>query len=178
MRGGRVRRYERERPEAPQLRRVADDIERSTGDVGPVHGEVLRLQRAGGNEAVGTLLQRDTGGREEAVPADTGGAVSSTLVLDDKLGVFPLLSFSRGRRENEWVVSVPSTEKDADIARYDLQSVKIEQAVISTRSFDITLTDVYITSWRGGGGPGESRDISFTLSFGAQDFKRAGEKQP
>jgi len=173
-----MRRNEQERPEAPRLRRAADETERSGRDVGPVHGEVLRLQRAGGNGAVGTLLQRDTGGREDAVPADTGNAVSSTLVLDDKLGVLPLLTFSKGRRENEWVVSVPSTDKDADIARYELQGVKIEKAVISTTSFDITLTDVFITSWRGGGGPGESREVSFTLNFGTQDFKRAGEKKP
>jgi hypothetical protein len=178
MRGGRVRRYEQERPEAPRLRRVAGDQDRSGEDVGPVHGEVLRLQQAGGNEAVGTLLQRDATAPQDAVPADTGNAVSSTLVLDDKLGVLPLLTFSKGRRENEWVVSVPSTDKDADIARYGLQGVKIEKAVISTTNFDITLTDVYITSWRGGGDPGESREVSFTLNFGAQDFKPAGEKKP
>jgi hypothetical protein len=167
----RVRAYEQERPEGPHLQRV-QDAEQAVEEQGSPQGEVLRLQETAGNEAVSRMLvQRDSATADEAVPMDTGGAVKATLVLDDKLGVFPLISFSKGQG-NEYVVIIPSTDHDPEFAQYNLNGTKIEKAKISTQRYDIELDDVYVSSVEMGHGGGGDRTIQVTLSYAAQSFKK------
>jgi len=166
----RVRRYDQERPEGPHLQRV-QEADHAVEQPAGARGEVLRLQEGAGNEAVSAmLLQRDATTADEAIPADSGDAVKSTLVLDDKLGVFPLLSFSKGEGY-EWIVVIPSTNHDPEFAQYNANGTKIAKAKISTQAYNIELDDVYVGSVRMHGDT-----IEVTLNYGAQHFKRAGER--
>src|SRR5262245_59436310 len=67
---------------------------------------LLALQRTSGNRAVGRLLlQRQ--------PSE---AVTATLVMDETIGVLPLLGFWFGRESRPEIhVSVPSTSRDTDL---------------------------------------------------------------
>ena len=106
---------------------------------------LLALQRTAGNRAVGRMLQRQpTGPTPFDVKKDD--AVSATLIMDDPIGVLPLVSFSRGK-ESEVHVTVPSTVLDSTLLQYSLEGRKFEHVKISTRTFDLELDDVYISSF-------------------------------
>src|SRR5262245_27342414 len=166
----RARAYEQERPDGPQLQRVQDAEQAE--EQGGAQGEVLRLQEAAGNGAVSRMLvQRDGATANQAVPMDTGEAVKATLILDDRLGVFPLISFSKGTRKDEYLVVIPSTDLDAVLANYNVKGTRIEKAKISTQNFDIDLDDVLITSvdpHKVGG----DNTTAVTLNFAAEHFTR------
>src|SRR3954454_12880733 len=122
----RARSLEQERPEGPHLDRLAADAERSS-DVAPVAGEVLRLQEAGGNEAVTTMLaQREAAEAKDASP----GAVSATLVMNEEIGVLPLMSFSRNG-DDEYIVTVPSSAQDAILMQYAAAGKEVGNVRIS-----------------------------------------------
>jgi hypothetical protein len=154
----RVHRREIEQPAGPHLGRGRAGARRSE-PVAAVAGEVLRLQRSGGNEAVGSLLAQ-----RQPVPADSGSgkdeAVRSTLIADDPIGVMPLLSFSRSS-ETDFRVILPSTAKDTILMRYCAHGQTLGTVKISTTGFSVTLEDVVISSCEPGGS-GET--IALTLN--------------
>src|SRR4051794_18040257 len=113
MRGRRrIHADDRERAAGSPVARAAAVADRAD-DVSPVAGEVLRLQRSGGNEAVGSLLAR----QETPLARDTGDderkkPVSHTLLLPEPVNVMPVISFTRGQNADELVVTIPSTASD------------------------------------------------------------------
>src|SRR5262245_44763647 len=128
---------------------------------------LLALQRTAGNRAVGRMLQRQPTG---PTPFDSKGddAVSATLIMEDPIGVLPLVSFSRGK-ESEIHVTVPSTALDGTLMQYSLEGRKFEHVKISTRTFDLELDDVFISSCDTSRA-GSDRLVNMTLNFGAITF--------
>lgn len=126
---------------------------------------VLALQRASGNKLVGAMLARQPG-EATAAGAKKDDAVSSTLVMDDTIGVLPLLSFSWG---SEIQVTVPSTARDTELFRYAAAGIKIEHVKISTAHFNRDLDDVYISSIQLGGA--DEPVVRMSLSFGSKEKK-------
>src|SRR5215208_589742 len=80
-------------------------LRQSTVSLAP--SSLLALQRTSGNKAVGMFLRRQA---SETTKADARkvAAVRATIIMDDPIGVMPLLSFSQ-EREFEAHVAVPST---------------------------------------------------------------------
>lgn len=128
---------------------------------------LLALQRTVGNRAVGRMLQRQMTGPTRLV-AKKDDAVSATLIMDDPIGVLPLVSFSRGK-ESEIDVSVPSTVLDGTLLQYSLEGRKFEHVKISTRTFDLELDDVYISSCDTSRA-GPDRLVHMTLNYRAMTF--------
>jgi hypothetical protein len=129
---------------------------------------VLALQRTVGNRAVGRMLQRQPNTPTE-LDVKSDEAVTSTLVLDEKIGVLPLLSFSQGQ-EGEIQATVPSTAHDVDLLRYSGHGVKIAHVKISTRMYDIELDDVYVASCNTSRA-GSDGIVSITLNYGSIRLK-------
>ena len=169
----RVRSRELERPEGPHLNRLPSDVERSE-DVDPVAGKLLRLQQAGGNEAVGTMLAQ-----REAVPMDSGTvaregeAVSSTLVAEDTVGVIPLISFSRSSADGDVSVVLPSTSLDTKLMEMCAKGISLGTVKISMKNFTLTLEDVYISSCQPEHAPATSRCWSCRSARGRPRRRRA-----
>jgi len=130
-----------------------------------VAATLLALQRTRGNRAVGRmLLQRQ--------PSE---AVTATLVMDDTIGVLPLVSFSLLRnRESEVEVIVPSTSQDSDLMRYMADGKKLDHVKISTQNFDLDLDDVYISSFKKSSSTGPDATVSMTLSYRSMKRNRPG----
>ena len=126
------------------------------------------LHRASGNRAVGTLIRRQAAETTRA-DARTRGAVSATIIMDEPIGVMPLISFSSAK-ESQVVVVVPSTSLDTDLMRFMVQGVKQKRVTISTQRFNLELDDVYISSFERIGSD-EDAVVQMTLSFGAQRMK-------
>jgi len=129
-----------------------------------VAATLLALQRTSGNRAVGRmLLQRQT-----------SEAVTSTLVMDDTIGVLPLLSFSLLKdRDSEVQVIVPSTSRDSDLMRYMVDGKKLDHVKISTQNFDLDLDDVYISSFKSSS-TGPDATVSMTLSYRSMKRNKPG----
>ena len=127
---------------------------------------LLALQRTSGNRAVGRiLLQRQ--------PAE---AVTSTLVMDETIGVLPLLNFSLGSKPQVHV-TVPSTRRDSDLVRYATEGKKLDHVKISTQTFDLDLEDVYISSFdRISSAPDAM--VSLTLSYRSMTRNKPGAEPP
>jgi hypothetical protein len=132
-----------------------------------VAARLLALQRTAGNRTVGRMLQRQPNGPIRLV-AKKGDAVSATLIMDDPIGVLPLVSFSRGK-ESEIHVSVPSTVLDGTLLQYSLEGRKFEHVKISTWTFDLELDDVYISSCDRSRA-GTDRLVHMTLNYRAMTF--------
>src|SRR5262245_46926092 len=119
------------------------EVRHSTVPTSP--SSLRSLQRTSGNRAVGALLRRQ--------PADTTradarkvGAVSATIIMDDPIGVMPLLSFSSAQGSTVQV-EVPSTTLDGALWRYMAQGTKMDHVTISTAKFNLVLDDVLITTF-------------------------------
>jgi hypothetical protein len=133
----------------------------------PAAATLLALQRTSGNKLVGAMLARQPA---EAVPADAkkDDAVSSTLVMDDVIGVLPLLSFSRSSG-SEIGVTVPSSATDSVLMRYASAGTRIEHVKISTTGFNLDLDDVYISSIQISGA--DEPVVQMSLSFAPKEKK-------
>src|SRR3954454_22670201 len=135
---------DRERAQGSPLAR-AKEAERSA-DVSPVAGEALRLQRSGGNEAVGSLLAR----QESPLARDDderSKPVSFTLLLPEPVNVMPLISFSRGRDEKEMTVIIPSTASDPTLVNWLTSGKQLGTVTISGR-VTITIADAMVSGCR------------------------------
>jgi hypothetical protein len=145
--------------------RTLVEARQSTVSLSP--SSLRALQRTSGNRAVGALLRRQP---TEGTKADarTVGSVSATIIMDDHLGVFPLLSFSE-EKDSEVHVEVPSTTLDTELMRYMLQGIKIEHVTISTTSFNLELGDVLITSFVRSGQDDDV--VEMTLNFRSRHLK-------
>jgi len=130
---------------------------------------VRALQRTSGNRAVGALLRRQPGDTTRA-EARKVGAVSSTIVMDDPIGVLPLLGFSPATGSTVHV-EVPSTSLDSDLWRYMVQGKKLEHVTISTAKFNLELDDVLITSFDRSDSDGDAV-VHLTLNFASQHLKQ------
>jgi hypothetical protein len=122
--------------------------------VSPVAGEVLRLQRSGGNHAVDSMLaqrQPDKGGDEP---------VTRTIILDEPVGVLPVLSVSYGADPAKEVnVLVPSTGEDSKLLEWAAKGHHFEKVTISSGSgLTITIADALLTSVR----PQDQTSLSFS----------------
>ena len=155
----------REPRPAPLEPRPLVALHASTVSLAP--SRVLALQRTSGNKAVGALLGRRPTGTSGA-DARTAG-VRATIVMDDPIGVLPLLGFSESR-ESEIHVVVPSTDLDAELVRHMTQGVELEHVKISTWSFDIELEGVYISSFARSESDGEAV-VQMTLSYASRRLK-------
>jgi hypothetical protein len=119
---------------------------------------LLALQRTAGNRAVSRMLAQ-----RQATQADTkNDAVTATIIMDERIGVLPLLNFAK-EKDAEVHVTVPSTDHDADLFRYSAQGKKLDHVKISTQTFQLVLDDVYITSIQSSGS-GPEAYVSMTLS--------------
>jgi hypothetical protein len=188
----RVLRREQERPDGPHLARLKADAERAR-DVEPVAGEVLRLQRFGGNEAVESMLAQrapkpaqDTKPAKDKEPAPSD-AVSATIVLPDPIGVLPVISYSFGNRPPATVggsggsgtqrpsgddehqtteevhVTIPSTDQNAAVINACTSARGLGSVKLSTATISFTLKDVLIVSCVGGAGD-EPSPLQLTLN--------------
>src|SRR3954451_18353616 len=136
MRRRRASRCREQRPEGSPLARRAELGER---DPAPVAGELLRLQRSGGNEAVRTMLAQRSEVEDAAEAAGSEGAGAdqaqveetdvagngpgedlvgapggSTLVMDDPIGTLSLISSSQtDATGRNFDVTVASSDRDA-----------------------------------------------------------------
>jgi hypothetical protein len=128
------------------------------------------LQQAYGNRGVASLLARPQA--KNGAPADTRTlpAVRATIVMDDPIGVLPLLDFSQNPTSPEITVVVPSTSHDADLVYRTGHAVRLEHVRISTPSFTLELEDVVITGFRPHESEGERR-VELTLSFASKTLK-------
>ena len=148
-----------------------EETNRATGrrepEVDPAAATLLGLQRASGNKLVGAMLARQPA---EATPSDAkkDDAVSSTLVMDDAIGVLPLLSVSRAL-DSEIQVTVPSSARDAMLMRYAAAGTKIEHVKVSTTGFNLDLDDVFISSINIGGS--DEPVVQMSLSFSPKEKK-------
>ena len=113
------------------------------------------------------MLRRQPTGSTRA-DARTVGAVTATIIMDDPIGVIPLLSFSQ-EKESEVHVAVPSTALDTELMRYMLQGIKIEHVTISTTSYNLEFEDVLITSFVKSGQDDEV--VHMTLNFRSRHLK-------
>jgi hypothetical protein len=141
-------------------------LRQSTLSLAP--SRLLALQRTSGNRAVDTLVRRQA---TETTKADarTSAAVRATIIMDDPIGVIPLLAFSQ--EGNSVVhVDVPSTALDSDLMRYMVQGIKIKQVKISTPSVNLELDDVYIASFSRSASNDEAI-VHMTLNFASQHVK-------
>src|SRR5581483_10500415 len=130
----------------------------------------LELQQAYGNQAVAALLAGPRA--KNGTPGDTRTlpAVRSTIVMDDPIGVLPLLEFSQDPASPEVVVTVPSTSHDPELFSRMTRGVMLDHVRISTPGFTLELEDVLITGYRPYESDGESR-VVLTLSFGSKTLK-------
>jgi hypothetical protein len=122
---------------------------------------LLALQRTAGNRVVSRMLAQ----RQATAPtqADTkNDAVTATIIMDERIGVLPLLNFAK-EKDAEVHVTVPSTDRDPDLFRYSAQGKKLDHVKISTQTFQLVLDDVYITSIQSSGS-GPEAYVSMTLS--------------
>jgi hypothetical protein len=141
-------------------------LRQSTVSLAPA--SLLALQRTSGNKAVGTLIQRQPA---ETTRADARKlpAVSATLIMEDPIGVMPLIGYSQGKR-SDMHVTIPSTTLDSVLMRYMMQGIQMKQVKISTTRFEIELDDVYIAGFERSESDGEAV-VHMTLGFAAQRFK-------
>src|SRR5580765_3295989 len=154
----------------PAVRKPAEvptlvELRRATISPSSVHA----LQSTSGNRAVGALLMRQPADPTRA-GARKAAAVSATIIMDDPIGVMPLLSFSPAKGSTVHV-EVPSTALDGDLWRYMAQGKKQDQVTISTAKFNLVLDDVLITSFDRSDSDGEPV-VHLTLSFGSQHLKQ------
>src|SRR3954469_10814658 len=113
-------------------------------DVAPVAGEVLRLQRSGGNSAVESLLAR----AESPLARDDDDqtkAVTTTLILPEPVNVLPVESYSLGRDRKSVQVMVPSTGSDAVLFRWMAQGKPLGTVTLSSQRVTLTIEDALIT---------------------------------
>jgi len=141
-------------------------LRRST--VSLVPSSLLALQHTSGNKAVGTLIRRQPIDSTRA-DARTLGAVSATIIMDDPIGVMPLISFAMGKRSDVHV-TVPSTTLDGELMRFMMQGVNMKLVTISTSKFTVELDDVYITSFERSDTDGEAV-VNMTLSFASHHVR-------
>lgn len=152
MRRTRIRIPGPERPEEPKVaRRQADAA--ALWDPGPVATEVLRLQRSGGNRAVGRLLARQADHVDKADEADAKDRpVTATLIMPEPIGVLPVESYSFGSRPDELIVTVPSTAQDPKLFEYTAKGIPLGSVKLSTgHGLTVTITDAIIGSMAGTG---------------------------
>jgi hypothetical protein len=134
-------------------------LRQSTLSLAPTR--LLALQHTSGNRAVVTLVRRQA--------TEKSGAVRATIIMDDPIGVIPLLAFSQ-EGNSEVHVDVPSTALDSDLMRYMVQGIKIKQVKISTPSVSLELDDVYIASFFRSVANDEAI-VHMTLNFASQHVK-------
>ena len=165
--------HEQERPVGPKLARLEAQVNRSE-HVEPVAGELLRIQRQGGNDAVGTMLAQRDAAQAEKADAEGDRPVTATLVMEEPIGVLPLLTFSQ-TPSGEYSVVVPSTDKDPTLFRMCATGKSVGHVTISMRGYTIDLDNVYISSCQAGGG-GDSPTVQLTLN--AAKMEAGAPKKP
>jgi hypothetical protein len=153
-------------PEPAEVRPFVE-VRQSTVSAAP--SSLRALQRTSGNRAVGALLRRQPA---DATRADARkiDAVSATIIMDDPIGVMPLLSFSPAQGSTIYV-EVPSTVLDSDLWRYMVQGKKLDHVTISTAKFNLELDDVLITSFDKHDSDGGAV-VHLALNFGSQHLKQ------
>jgi hypothetical protein len=153
----------RDRPKGPR-RRVNEPVPVPLRHHPTVAG-LLALQRTTGNRAVGAMLARQA---TKTKPADVRkDAVSATIIMDEAIGVLPLLSFHLETKSRVHV-TVPSTARDADLMRYAMQGIKLDHVKISTSGFNLDLADVYIATINLSGA-GDDAVVYMTLDQAAKE---------
>jgi hypothetical protein len=152
MRRTRIRIPGQERPEEPRVARRQAEAG-PFWDPGPVAAEVLRLQRSGGNQAVGLLLARQTDNADKADAADAQDRpVTATLIMPDPIGVLPVENYRFGSRPDEFIVTVPSTAQDPKLFEYAAKGIRLGSVKLSTgHGLTVTITDAVIGSVAGTG---------------------------
>jgi hypothetical protein len=89
--------------------------------------------------------------------------------MDDPIGVMPLLGFTPAQGSTIHV-EVPSTALDGELFRLMVEGKKMDLVTISTRTFNLELADVLISSFDRSDSDGEAV-VHLTLSFAAQHLK-------
>jgi hypothetical protein len=179
---GRRRAFLQER-EAPAARRL-QRLEAARDEVGPVHGEVLRLQRSGGNEAVAGVLARDAVAQDTKTPAPKKSGPeekkpdSAKTMKVDGVGEIPLLSFSGPSRDrNEIQVSVSGDSPFVvELQKRAASGGGLGKVVIDFGYAKWVLGDVYIGASQIGSG--DPPVASFTLNYASLSLDDGTSEQP
>jgi len=122
---------------------------------------ILELQRAAGNQAVASrLIARQPKAAEapELQPEATGG----TTVEMEGIGTLKAISVSFEQQRKEVHVTAESSDLTPTMMQYLNEGKKIPKVVITLGKVTFTLTDVYISGLRTGGGGGPVDHVSFS----------------
>jgi hypothetical protein len=123
---------------------------------------ILELQRAAGNRAVAErLIARQPKAAEapEMQPEATGG---STTVEMEGIGTLKATSVSFEEQRKEVHVTAESSDLTPTMMQYLSEGKKIPKVVITLGKVTFTLTDVYISGLRTGGGSSPYDNVTFT----------------
>jgi hypothetical protein len=169
---------ERDEPVARRLERVdGDPSSRDEGN--PVHDQVLRLQQAGGNEAVAGALARDDAVAQDAkqAPPRKDGPEEQkpkpqtprTMRIDG-IGELPVLSMTSPSKEKTEIQVTISSDSPmvAKLQSLAASGGGIGKVVIDFGYLTWTLYDVYIGSFQMSGG--DSPTVSMSLNFATRSI--------